>query len=254
MNAASVFPLPQCQRLLSVAIFALAGTLLTVSAAIAQPLPTAPYFPSPYSNYTTFSALEAVSPSGSSSFTFPSNGSPITVMGNVLNNPSDMLNTTPNYNQIPWDLGGEWQIFIQAYHDSTVGGDPTDFGGAEVWMGQCYGNLGFISDPNDVYTNCQWSTVVADLNHPPLWPSSGTISLQESSSSSTGSPAVWQHSRRWLRGYYFGWASCRRKFLHPRSQCRLRDSRQWYPVQWWRVGKLLASYPEQYDCQSEYSN
>ena len=173
------------------AIAVVASTLLIPATAIAQST-TPPYYPP--GTYTPFTALEAVNPDGSSSFTWPTNGSPITVMGIVLNNPSDMLDTTANQNTIPWNLGGQWQIFIQAYSDSTVGGTRGDFGGAEVWMGQCYGNLQFIGDPNNVYTNSQWNTVVADLNNPPLWPSSGTISLQEGSAQSNSSPAVWPSS------------------------------------------------------------
>ncbi len=182
MKAASVLSLPRLQRFVSVAIVSFAGTLLIAPSAIAQS-----------AVYTPISTLEAVNPDGSSSFSWPTNGSPITVMGIVLNNPSAMLDTTANQNTTPWNLGGQWQIFIQAYGDSTIGQTPGDFGGCEVWMGQCYGNLPFIGDPNDVYTNSQWNTVVADLNNPPLWPSSGTISLQESSGSN-GSPAVWPSS------------------------------------------------------------
>ncbi len=173
------------------AIAVLASTLLIPATAIAQST-TPPCYPP--GTYTPFTALEAVNPDGSSSFTWPTNGSPITVMGIVLNNPCNMLDTTANQNTIPWNLGGQWQIFIQAYSDSTVGGTRGDFGGAEVWMGQCYGNLQFIGDANDVYTNSQWNTVVADLNNPPLWPSSGTISLQEGSTQSNSSPAVWPSS------------------------------------------------------------
>ena len=108
-----------------------------------------------------------MNPDGSSSFTWPTN-SPITVMGIVLNNPSDMMNSTPQYNTTPWNLGGQWQIFIQAYNDPIVGGSSTDFGGCEVWMGQCYGNLGFINDPGDSYTNSQWTAELANLNNPDI--------------------------------------------------------------------------------------
>ena len=109
--------------------------------------------------------------------------SPITVMGIVLNNPSDMLDSTANYQ--PWDdpipsfnLGGQWQIFIQAYSDSIVGGSSTDFGGCEVWMGQYYGNLPLIADPSDSYTNSQWTAQLATLNNPTLLSTGSTVSLQ----------------------------------------------------------------------------
>jgi autotransporter-associated beta strand protein len=98
-------------------------------------------------------------------------------MGIVLNNPSDMLNTAPGFNTTPFDLGGQWQIFIQAYHDPTVGGDPADFGGAEVWMGQCYANLPFVQyGPNNFYSDSQWSALVAGLNNPSLI-TGGTVAL-----------------------------------------------------------------------------
>jgi len=99
-------------------------------------------------------------------------------MGIILNNPSDMLDSTPNYNTIPWNLGGQWQIFIQAYSDPTVGGSSTDFGGCEVWMGQCYGNLGFIDDPRDIYTNSAWTAELAQLNTPTLISTGKPVPLQ----------------------------------------------------------------------------
>ena len=45
-------------------------------------------------------------------------------MGIVLNNPSDMLDSTPNFSPgtfgaNAFNLGGQWQIFIQAYSDPT---------------------------------------------------------------------------------------------------------------------------------------
>jgi autotransporter-associated beta strand protein len=102
----------------------------------------------------------------------------------VLNNPADMLDSTPNYQ--PWDLsgsnafnlGGQWQIFIQAYSDSTVGGNPGDFGGCEIWMGQNYGNLPWIADSSDSYTNDAWTAKLATFNHPTLLATGNTVALQ----------------------------------------------------------------------------
>ena len=65
MKAAFVSPLPRLQRFVSVAILVLASTLVVASTAVAQSPP-----------YTLFSSLEAVNPDGSSSFSFPTNGSP----------------------------------------------------------------------------------------------------------------------------------------------------------------------------------
>ncbi len=128
--------------------------------------------------YVPFNVFEAVNPDGSSSFSFPTDGSLITVMGIVLNNPSNMLDSTPDYNTSIGNLGGQWQVFIQAYSDPVVGGSPTDFGGSEVWMGQCYGNLPFINDPGDIYTNSQWTAQLARLDSPTLLSTGNTVSLQ----------------------------------------------------------------------------
>ena len=74
-----------------------------------------------------------------------------------------------------YNLGGQWQIFIQAYSDSTVGGNPTDFGGCEVWMGQNYGNLPWIADSSDSYTNSAWTAKLATLNNPTLLSTGNTV-------------------------------------------------------------------------------
>ena len=180
MKAAFVSPLARLRRFISVAIVVLASTLLIAFSAVAQS-PTPPYYPP--GSYTPFNVFEGVKSDGSSSFSFPTNGSPITVMGIVLNNPSDMLDSTPNFQ--PWNgganmynLGGQWQIFIQAYSDSTVGGSSTDFGGCEVWMGQNYGNLPWIGTSADSYTNSQWTAKLATLNSPTLLSTGNTVSLQ----------------------------------------------------------------------------
>jgi autotransporter-associated beta strand protein len=184
MNAASVCPLPRVLRFATVAIAVLAGTLLFARSAVAQSS-TPPYYPP--GSYTAFRVLEAVNPDGTSSFSVTN--FPTTVMGIVLNNPADMLDSTPNY--LHWDnganifnLGGQWQIFIQAYTDPTVGGSPivngkpTDFGGCEVWMGQNYGNLPFKQDSADSYSNDQWTAQLTRLNSPTLLSTGNTVSLQ----------------------------------------------------------------------------
>ena len=180
MKAALVPPLPQLPRFVSVATVLLVGTLAIASSATGgQPTP---YYPP--GSYTPFSALEAVNPDGSSSFSWPTSGLPITVMGIVLNNPSAMLDSTPNFQ--PWlndysnmyDLGGQWQVFIQAYGDPTVGGSSADFGGCEVWMGQNYGNLPWIADSSDSYTNSAWTAKLATLNNPTLLSTGNTVSLR----------------------------------------------------------------------------
>ena len=105
--------------------------------------------------YTKHSNFQVVDSNGMSAYSGPI---PLYLKGVVLNNPEDMLNGTPNYNSIPWDLGGQWQIFIQAV-------DGADWGGTCLWMGQNYGNLGFINDPADKYTNAQWTAQLLRLNY-----------------------------------------------------------------------------------------
>jgi hypothetical protein len=78
----------------------------------------------------TFTNLEAVDVSGVGTW----NGSfPIVLTGVLLTDPSEMLDATPDF--IPWDdgagmwqLGGQWQVFVQ-----TV--SPGDRGGVECWIG-----------------------------------------------------------------------------------------------------------------------
>ncbi len=175
MRAASVCLLPRFQCFVCAILVFLAGIPLIARPAVAQST-TPPYYPS--GTYTPFSTFEAVNPDGSSAFSFPSDGSPITMMGIVLNNPAEMLDNTPAYNTTPGNLGGQWQIFIQVYSDSIAGGSSTDFGGCEVWMAQCYGNLGFINDPNDIYTNSQWTAQLARLDSPTLISTGNTVALQ----------------------------------------------------------------------------
>ena len=111
----------------------------------------------------TFSNLEAVDANGVSTW----NGSfPITLVGVLLTDPSEMLDSAPNF--IPWDdgaglfqLGGQWQVFVQAI---TLG----DRGGVECWMGQNYGNLPWEPhDGSDSYTNEAWSAEVYRVSHDP---------------------------------------------------------------------------------------
>ena len=110
----------------------------------------------------TFQNLEAVDTNGFSTWT----GSyPLAVTGVILNDPGEMLDATPNF--IPWNsgagifqLGGEWQIFVQAVL-------PGDRGGVECWMGQNYGNLPWLHSSDLSYDNATWSTEVARVSHDP---------------------------------------------------------------------------------------
>ncbi|HTY86510.1 MAG TPA: hypothetical protein VMB80_03520 [Candidatus Acidoferrum sp.] len=111
----------------------------------------------------SFSNLEAVDASGVSTW----NGSyPITLVGVPLTDPGEMLDSTPNY--LPWNnganafnLGGEWQVFVQA-----LGGG--DRGGVECWMAQNYGNLPWEPhDGSDSYDNPTWTLEVNRVSHDP---------------------------------------------------------------------------------------
>jgi hypothetical protein len=114
-------------------------------------------------NAESFSNLEAVNTQGVSAWTpqFP-----ITLTGILLTDPEEMLDSTPNF--IPWNsgagmyqLGGEWQVFVQSAF-------PGDRGGVECWMGQNYGNLPWEPhDGSDSYTDADWAANVARVTHDP---------------------------------------------------------------------------------------
>lgn len=111
----------------------------------------------------TVTNLEAVDANGVGTW----NGSfPIVLTGVLLTDPSEMLDSTPDY--IPWDngagmyqLGGQWQVIVQ-----TV--SPGDRGGVECWMAQNYGNLPWEPhDGSDSYTNDAWTSEVSRVSHDP---------------------------------------------------------------------------------------
>ena len=110
----------------------------------------------------TFQNLEAVDTNG---FTTWTAAFPLTVPGVILNDPGEMLDPTPNF--IPWNsgagiyqLGGQWQVFVQAVL-------PGDRGGVECWMGQNYGNLPWLHSSALSYDNATWSTEVTRVSHDP---------------------------------------------------------------------------------------
>ena len=111
----------------------------------------------------TVQDLEAVDTNG---FTTWAGSFPFIITGVLLNDPSEMLDSTPDF--LPWDdganaydLGGQWQVFVQ-----TV--SPGDRGGVECWMGQNYGNLPWEPhDGSDSYSNLAWSNEVVRVSHGP---------------------------------------------------------------------------------------
>lgn len=99
--------------------------------------------------------------------TFPTNVFPVKLLGILLNNPEDMLDSTPfSPNPIPFNLGASWQVFVQAV-------DANDFGGTAVFMGQHYGNVppnlifnpGPTPDPSRSYTDAAWQAEMDRVNH-----------------------------------------------------------------------------------------
>jgi len=104
----------------------------------------------------TFANLESVGTNGVSTW---KGTLPFTVTGVLITDPGEMLDSTPNF--IPWNsgagmyqLGGQWQVFVQA----SFSGDR---GGAECWMAQNYGNLPWEPhDGSDSYSDADWTANV----------------------------------------------------------------------------------------------
>ena len=112
----------------------------------------------------TFSNLEGVDTNGVSTW---KGTLPVTLVGVLLTDPSEMLDSTPAF--VPWDngagiyqMGGQWQVFVQAIA-------PSDRGGVECWMAQNYGNLPWEPhDGSDSYPNEVWSAEVNRVSHDPV--------------------------------------------------------------------------------------
>jgi hypothetical protein len=101
--------------------------------------------------------LQSVDENGDGNHPSIVGGYKVTVEGYILNRPEYMLNGEPNYNTIPWNLGGQWQIFIQ--------GSQGDHAGTAVWIGQNYANMTGIGF--GYYTNEQWPAEMDKLNYDP---------------------------------------------------------------------------------------
>lgn len=140
----------QCRCLPLIASFGLAMAL--AGSARGQAWPAIP---------TPHSVFQAVKSDGSAAY---AGGFPLVMRGVLLNDPASLLDATPNY--LPyspanaWNLGGQWQIYFQSVA-------PGDFGGTAAWMGQNYGNLGFIADSSGSYTNTVWTSEIDRLGHDP---------------------------------------------------------------------------------------
>lgn len=126
--------------------------------------------------YTAFHVMQDVDSSGNPTWsvpTWPPTYDPgYKLRGVVLNNPADMLDSTPNYQEGPlWYMGGQWQVFIQAVslpgddvnHPELVG----DYGGSALWMGQNYGNhVWHYPNYSYSYSNTAWTAEMVRLNWP----------------------------------------------------------------------------------------
>jgi autotransporter-associated beta strand protein len=89
---------------------------------------------------------------------------PFRLIGVVLNDSIDYLDAAAHYTSTytPNYMGGQAQIYVQAVnldgtdYDPDPNTDYSDFGGTACWMGQNYGNLTWIRDPKNNYTNESW--------------------------------------------------------------------------------------------------
>jgi hypothetical protein len=104
--------------------------------------------------------LQAVNSAGGGTSSWLSSAEKVTVEGYILNRPEYMLDGTPNYNEILYNVGAQWQIFIQ-------GDAQTDHAGTALWMGQNYANLPYAGGIGR-YTNQEWTALVEQLNHDPV--------------------------------------------------------------------------------------
>ncbi len=80
---------------------------------------------------------------------------PATFQGVVLFDSELFLDSTANYNVIPWDMGGQWQVFVQ--------GLTGDHAGTAVYMAQNYGNT-WRNNPDYSYLNKEWDTRLSDVS------------------------------------------------------------------------------------------
>ncbi|MEI7935667.1 MAG: hypothetical protein WCK27_03175 [Verrucomicrobiota bacterium] len=132
--------------------FTCAVSQLFLAAALALPLLGLP------SQAETHWNLQAVNANGASAWT-PSY--PITVVGVLLTDPDEMLDSTPNFQPASaGTMGGEWQIVVQAAW-------PGDRGGTTCWIGQNYALRRAPGDDSFSYSNEAWLAEVARLNHDP---------------------------------------------------------------------------------------
>ncbi len=100
----------------------------------------------------THEEFQAVNSDGETTFT---GQTWVQIEGIILNTPEKWLDPTAEEISQPWNLGGEWEIFIQ--------GEGDDHAGTAVWIGQNYGN-----GPGDAnYPNDEWISELQRINYDP---------------------------------------------------------------------------------------
>ena len=123
-------------------------------------------------SYTTHREYQAINASGGSTFrASPYDPAvPVRMLGVVV--AVNYLDTTAvqgDVSSLPYDMlnmGGEWEIFIQAIDPTDPGKydwDDGDFGGTKLWMGQLYGNHPLNGDTAYNYSSDDWSAELARL-------------------------------------------------------------------------------------------
>jgi hypothetical protein len=98
-------------------------------------------------------AFQAVHADGTSAFSGPEE---VVLEGIILNSPEHFVDPSPG---APASMGGQWQIFLQ--------GQGNDHAGTALWMGQYYGNLPFLTHPEDSYNDSEWVSELCRINHDP---------------------------------------------------------------------------------------
>jgi len=105
---------------------------------------------------------QVVNPDGSSAY---AGGFPVRLVGVVVNHTEDWLDPTPS----SVAMGGQAEFFLQAVDLDGTPWDPfpgepfDDFGGTACWIGQNYGNLPFVGDPDGSYTDEEWTAELGRL-------------------------------------------------------------------------------------------
>jgi autotransporter-associated beta strand protein len=161
-------------RRISSSRFGVRLTIIYFVSLIAQPLYAIEWSTVPIIQQSDYQKITE-SPSGSGNWTGAFGGPlPFRLIGVVLNNSEDWLDSTANYTSTitPWYMGGQAEILVQAVNLDGTQWDPNpsesfdDFGGTSCWMGQNYGNMPWITDPGNSYTNAAWYN---ELNRLQLW-------------------------------------------------------------------------------------